>query len=314
MTNSILTMRMMGTTRYIEKMISLFKRPYPFYYYNPKRLLKISLLVSIFIILFLFLIKPFDTKINEFRYGYFVTCSIYGIVSGFSVYFTAQSLSVLFPAFFKEEKWTLAWELLVLIILLLVLGNINFLIRNLVNTNPDNFKVEYYLEEIAHTCLIGIFPVVFFTLLNYSYLFKTNNNKAVIANIIINQKHNTADSGMPHLVTIKSQSIYDTVSLSVPDICFIKSDGNYIEIYQNTEGKIKKYIIRNTLKDVEGQLAGYPDIIKTHRSYLVNIGQVGSVKGNAQGYMLQMKNCEIPVPVSRNSISQFNSCINSHVS
>ena len=155
----------------IKNILSLLNQPYP-YYYNSQRLLKISILVSIFIIFFLFVIKPFETDINELRFNYFVTCSIYSIVSGLSVYLTIQIAVFFFPRFFYEEKWTLTKELLILFILLIIIGNVNFFIRNLVNTNPDNFKIKYYLDEIAHACIVGIFPIGFFTLLNYSYLFK----------------------------------------------------------------------------------------------------------------------------------------------
>lgn len=292
---------------------SLFSQSYPFYYY-PKRLLKISLSVSLFIASFLFIFRPFNTDISELRYNHFVTCLIYGMISGLSFYVTIQLSIIFFRRFFNEEKWTLAKELTILIILLFVIGNANFFIRNLVNTNPDNFKTGYYLEELAHTCLVGIFPVLFFTLLNYSYLFKTNNERAVAANIIINQKEDISTSEKPSIINIKSQSVYETLSLPVQDICFIKSDGNYIEVFQYVDGEIKKHTIRNTLKDVEIQLADYANIIKTHRSYLVNIPHVDTVRGNAQGYILQIKNCDLCVPVSRNNINRFNSSLKKNLS
>ncbi|MBN1185127.1 MAG: LytTR family transcriptional regulator DNA-binding domain-containing protein [Bacteroidales bacterium] len=294
----------------IQNIIAIFNQPYPFYYYA-KRLFSISLVISVFVTLFLFIIRPFDTNISELRYNYFITCSIYGIVSGLSFYLIIRSLVIFFPAYFKEEKWTLAKELLTLIILLFIIGNINFFIRSLVNTKPDNFKRIYYLEEIAHTCLIGIFPIGFFTLLNYSYLFKSNNDTAIIANSRIIQKQDMVNANDPDIVNIVSQSIYETITLPIDTLGFIKSDGNYIEIYQSLNGTVKKHMIRNTLKDIEKQLADYAYIVKTHRSYLVNIHQIESVKGNAQGYTLKIKDYNFYVPVSRNNISQFNTLINS---
>lgn len=113
----------------------------------------------------------------------------------------------------------------------------------------------------------------------------------------------------PTIVTILSQSIYETVSIDIHEICFIKSDGNYIEIYRCENDTAQKRIIRNTLKEIEKQLSGYTCIIKTHRSHLVNINQIRSVKGNAQGYTIYFKNCSNTIPVSRNHINRFDEAI-----
>ena len=50
-------------------------------------------------------------------------------------------------------------------------------------------------------------------------------------------------------------------------------------------------------------LSGYPYIVKTHRSFLVNCNYIKEVKGNAKGYQLQIDSYTIPV--SRNLISYF---------
>jgi hypothetical protein len=292
----------------IKNILSVLNQPYPFYY-GSNRLLKLSLIIVCFITLFLVVIKPFDTNINEFKYNYFITCVIYGMISGLSFLTTTIVLTVFCSGHCKEEKWTVAKELKVMIILLFIIGNANFFIRNLINTNHDNYKLTYYFEELIHTCLVGIFPIGFFTMFNFSYLYKANNETAIISNSIINQKGDIVVSSPPTIVTIASQSVYESVSISIHNICFIKSDGNYIEIYQYEKGNLKKQIIRNTLKDIERQLSSHANIVKTHRSYLVNVNHIKSVKGNAQGYTLYFKNCNDNIPVSRNNISQFDSVI-----
>ena len=82
---------------------------------------------------------------------------------------------------------------------------------------------------------------------------------------------------------------------------FAKSDGNYLEIYVNNQNK---KLIRATLKHLEALLSTHPNIIKTHRSYLVNTNYIENIKGNAQGYQLQIT--DYIVPVSRTMIPIFN--------
>ncbi len=289
-------------------MVSFLKQPYPFYYY-PDRLLKNSLTIVCFITIFLLIFRPFDANINELRYNYYVTCVIYGLVASVAFMSTFSLIILCFPEYCKEEKWTVAKEIIGMVILLFIIGNSNFFIRNLINTNPDNFKLSYYFEELVHTCFVGIIPIGFFIALNFSYLYKANTDTANISDSFIGKKDGIAVFLSPTIVTILSQSIYETVSIDIHEICFIKSDGNYIEIYRCENDTAQKRIIRNTLKEIEKQLSGYTCIIKTHRSHLVNINQIRSVKGNAQGYTIYFKNCSNTIPVSRNHINRFDEAI-----
>ncbi|MDD4697250.1 MAG: LytTR family DNA-binding domain-containing protein, partial [Fermentimonas sp.] len=86
---------------------------------------------------------------------------------------------------------------------------------------------------------------------------------------------------------------------------FAKSEGNYIEFYLR-DVNVDKIVKRLTLKELESALEPFPEIIRTHRSYLVNTNQIKGVEGNAQGYKLKLKSYEGTIPVSRNMIGSFN--------
>jgi DNA-binding LytR/AlgR family response regulator len=93
------------------------------------------------------------------------------------------------------------------------------------------------------------------------------------------------------------------LELDLEQFMFAKSEGNYLEIYLNKQNP-NKVLIRITLKNFEALLKTYPNIIKTHRSYLVNSNCIEKLKGNAQGYQLHIN--KYIVPVSRNMIANFN--------
>jgi len=69
-----------------------------------------------------------------------------------------------------------------------------------------------------------------------------------------------------------------------------------------------KLLKRMTLKEFEEQFKFfYPYVFKVHRSYLVNLQTIESISGNAQGYVLRLKNfSEATIPVSRSKIQEFN--------
>jgi len=60
-----------------------------------------------------------------------------------------------------------------------------------------------------------------------------------------------------------------------------------------------------TIKNLDTQLTDFAEIIKVHRSYLVNLHQIEQISGNAQGYRLKLYGGIIGVPVSRAMIPTF---------
>lgn len=76
-------------------------------------------------------------------------------------------------------------------------------------------------------------------------------------------------------------------------IDFIKSDGNYVEIYWGT----KKTVLKKTLKGVMDQLPK-DDFIQVHRSYIVNINKLELIGYN----QLQINNHKIPISKSKREV------------
>jgi hypothetical protein len=299
-------LRWIALPKLTAKLTATLRQPYPLYDY-PNKLLRHTLGVACFIFLFLLVVRPFGTSASTLKFSYLTTCAIYGVVSGLSFLAVMASSSAFFSDYGKEERWTVASEMLLMVVLLTVIGSSNFLVRNMVSTRPDSFRLAYFLCDQAHAFIIGAFPIGFFIMLNFIYLYKTNSEKASLSSAFIHV--DDAPASLPEVVAIASQSVYEAISVDVHAICFIRSNGNYIELYQQDGGSVKRQIIRNTLKDVESQLSGYPNIVRTHRSYLVNVEQVVSVNGNAQGYTLCLKSCADDIPVSRNNLKQFDAVI-----
>lgn len=101
-------------------------------------------------------------------------------------------------------------------------------------------------------------------------------------------------------ITITAPSPKHTIVFQNSDFLFAKSDGNYVEfIIRNEDGTTYRRITRNTLANVEEQFQGYDTNLRVHRSFIVNLQQVLSVQGNAQGYKLTLNGTKTRVPVSR---------------
>ena len=89
-------------------------------------------------------------------------------------------------------------------------------------------------------------------------------------------------------------------TLKANDLIFLESSDNYVVIYYKSDGKMKSYLIRNTLKKLEKDMEEFP-LLRCHRSYMVNINHVKMMKrekGTVQLLMDDMGQHAIPVSKS----------------
>jgi DNA-binding LytR/AlgR family response regulator len=67
--------------------------------------------------------------------------------------------------------------------------------------------------------------------------------------------------------------------------------------------------VHTTLTAVIEELKDYENIFQCHRSFVVNVNNITSAKGNSNGYQLRLGNCPLSIPVSRSYVPQLKSFI-----
>ncbi len=275
------------------------KEPYPYYYEKRDRLLLLLLFIAILSFLFSYFFEPFVVNVTEHKISYFWILLIHA--------FTPFPISYLYFVLLNNSKkdteiWTLGKEIFHLSMILLIIGITSFLIRDLIYTNSDNWSFKYFWEEIRNTFLIGILLLIIVLPLNLERLI--NKHRASIKQLPIANTNSTQNNT---LISIINKTSNEHFKFKTEEFIFAKVESNYTEIYTFSANRVHKNLIRITLKDLEKQLKiGPHNIVKTHRSYLVNLNKINSISGNAQGYELVLKNCSIKVPVSRSNITKFN--------
>lgn len=154
--------------------------------------------------------------------------------------------------------------------------------------------------------------ILFFSIIvpiNYTRLKSQHGQVAAHFNA---NPHSKEGMHLPTKIPIQTQQKSDDFVLDTKEFLFAKADGNYLEIMMLHDGETKKLLKRMTLKEFETQLKLPDQITRTHRSYLVNLHQVDSLAGNAQGYQLNLKHCAQSIPVSRGMIPSFESWIKAY--
>ena len=108
---------------------------------------------------------------------------------------------------------------------------------------------------------------------------------------------------------VLSGTTNESVSLDITNLLYIEAVGNYVKVCQLLDGNVKTDMLRATSKQMEENLQAYPLIVRCHRAFLVNLGQVDQIVSNSRTMQLVMKHSHDAIPVSRSNMSQIKEAI-----
>lgn len=101
----------------------------------------------------------------------------------------------------------------------------------------------------------------------------------------------------------------ETVTLQISNLLYIEAVGNYVKVYHLRNGAVRADMLRATSKQMEEELHDYPMIVRCHRAFLVNLGQVERVIYKSGSMQLVVRHCPEAIPVSRSKISPIKEAI-----
>lgn len=259
---------------------------------------KLTLIISLFIALFMLLFQPFGLSTYKSEYKSVVLLG-YGGVTFIILIVNLFVIKGLFEKWFNN--WTIGRQILWLSWVIFTIGTGNYLYSSIIF--PMFAGMKGFLTFQVLTLIIGVFPVVIITLVSYNIKLKHNLKTATEVNDLLVTKPITPNT--EEAVMLVADNGKDKLELELSDLIYIESAGNYIEAYyyndKNNDKKISKMLLRGTIKRIEKETQQHTSLIKCHRAFIVNLDHVESMKGNSQELRLQLKNVDIEIPVSRNN-------------
>ncbi|MBR0046078.1 MAG: LytTR family transcriptional regulator [Bacteroidaceae bacterium] len=97
----------------------------------------------------------------------------------------------------------------------------------------------------------------------------------------------------------------ETLTLPVSDLLYVEAVGNYMKVFYLHEGQVHNDMLRTTSKQMEDKLQPYPMIVRCHRAFLVNLGQVEQIVSKSGTMQLLIKHSHEFIPVSRSNMAQI---------
>ena len=101
----------------------------------------------------------------------------------------------------------------------------------------------------------------------------------------------------------------ESVTLQISHLLYIEAVGNYVKVSHLFNDQVHTDMLRATMKQMEETLQGYPMIVRCHRAFLVNLGQVEQIVSHSGSIQLLIKHCHESLPVSRSNMSQVKAAI-----
>ena len=95
------------------------------------------------------------------------------------------------------------------------------------------------------------------------------------------------------------------VILEISHLLYIEAVGNYVKVCQLQGNEAHTNMLRATMKQMEDALQTYPMIVRCHRAFMVNLGQVEQISSNSRAMQLVMRHSHDAIPVSRSNVNKL---------
>ncbi|MBR5326073.1 MAG: LytTR family transcriptional regulator DNA-binding domain-containing protein [Prevotella sp.] len=95
------------------------------------------------------------------------------------------------------------------------------------------------------------------------------------------------------------------VTLDISNLLYIEAVGNYVKVCQLQGNEAHTNMLRATMKQMEDSLQAYPMIVRCHRAFMVNLGQVEQISSNSRAMQLVMRHSHDAIPVSRSNVNKL---------
>lgn len=164
--------------------------------------------------------------------------------------------------------------------------------------NSGQFYLKWFLYFQGVVLSISIIPISTFVLIHYSLTLKKRLKIATKLNESLKQKDNVKYDNKQNII-INSENKNEGFSINIDSFIFIRSVDNYIEVNILKNGKTEQKLIRYSLLKVEKDNKNLMELLRCHKSFIINKRKIESVIGNASGYKLKLCDYNKLIPISR---------------
>lgn len=255
---------------------------------------RIAAVVAAIVFFVLFFFRPFGLMLYK------------GSVLGVALVFGAVSFLITFlycrfffyPLTLRAKEWRV-WQHGACIFLLIVIISIGNVFADMILFH-HGISWKAFVYYLIATLIIGV-PVTA-VIIALSYQKKLRNKLELLLD-------KDAEARQGKTITFHDDGVRsDDLTIQVNDFLYAEVIKNNVIVYYQQNGMTMTHEMRMTLQNLVNGI-DYPNIIQCHRSFVVNVDNITSAKGNSNGYKLLLGKCTNVVPVSRSFVPKLKSFI-----
>ena len=254
--------------------------------------LKLGSGIAIGIFLFILFFQPLELD-NTNVENYILT------IAGFAgiALLLMGLVKIIIPSLFRRliniERWDLKRE----VIQQLLIWILNAVAFSFYLAYVGRVPLTMYLA--FKTVLICLSMPVVIIISNEIYNLKTQVTKLEFKTREMQEKlgEDTAEIRPP--VEIVAENRSEKLVVEAEALILVRSAENYVEILFRENDEVQKKLMRATMKSIEDQLSGFAEMVRCHRTCIVNTRMVEKLHRGAQGIKLRIVDYEEEIPVSR---------------
>ncbi|MCE5345262.1 MAG: LytTR family transcriptional regulator [Bacteroidales bacterium] len=261
------------------------QKPIPPYLNEKRNIFHLILFTSLFALVFINIYSPFGAdKWFNLTQLEFLTYSSLVILTGVLV----VVLSRIIMYYYCKKHIIIVWQYLMWIFAEILFMALFYALFEKFVLKDIRIFTDLVKLSAHNTALVLLLPY------SVSWLyFSWRDKKEQIERMADNQLFpgNTRD-----MIAFYDDKEILRLSVKKESLLYIESAENYVSICYLNKGKVSKYLLRDTLKRMEDLFAG-TDIIRCHRSYMVNFEKVKVIRKDKDGLKLEL-DCPMTIDIS----------------
>lgn len=271
-----------------RKAMPEFDKPLPHYLFEKKNIVRLILFTAAFALVFINLYSPFgaDKWFDVTRLEFFSYSSLV-ILTGVLVVVISR---IIMYQICKVHVINLLQYLAWIVAEIIVMAMFYALFEKFVLKDFREFT-ELIKMSAENTALVLLLPY------SVSWLYFSWQDKKMQIERLADMQ--TMTSGARGMIPFYDDKGVLKFSVKKENLLYIESTENYVSICYLNKDKVTKYLLRDTMKHMEESFAG-TEIVRCHRSYMVNFGKVKVMRKEKEGLILELDEPSlIDIPVSK---------------
>ncbi|WP_430811497.1 MULTISPECIES: LytR/AlgR family response regulator transcription factor [unclassified Carboxylicivirga] len=269
-----------------------FSKSLPTYLLKKQNIIRLILFTAAFALVFINLYEPFDvrkwiTSYNISELEFFFYSSLI-ILTGVLV--VVLSRVIMYHMAKHGNTISLGRYLIWIGVEIISMSLFYTLYEILILDDPRSFTDAFKIS-IQNTALVLLIPYTV-TWLYFAWI----DNKEKLEAMEEGKSDKKDPAGM---VVFKDEKGTMRLTIKLEDLLYLQGADNYVTIHYSDHQSHEKFLLRNTLKQLESALKPM-DVIRCHRSYMVNFQKVKLIERSKEGLKIKLNTQPlVKIPVSK---------------